>query len=195
MSPRSNLTKETVVQAAAEWLNTEGSEALSLGRLADKLGIRTPSLYNHVEGLPGLRRELSILNARMLAERLNDAALGRSGPELVKVVMHTIRSYIKEYPGLYLSTVRASGTQTEVDPELQQEEARSVKVGLAVMASFGLEGEDAIHAVRGLRSLVHGFATLEVSGGFGMSLDLDESFARLVELFITGLQQPHSHLA
>jgi AcrR family transcriptional regulator len=195
MSPRSNLTKETVVQAAAEWLNTEGSEALSLGRLADKLGIRTPSLYNHVEGLPGLRRELSILNARMLAERLNDAALGRSGPELVKVVMHTIRSYIKEYPGLYMSTVRASGTQTEVDPELQQEEARSVKVGLAVMASFGLEGEDAIHAVRGLRSLVHGFATLEVSGGFGMSLDLDESFARLVELFITGLQQPHSHLA
>lgn len=195
MSPRSNLTKETVVQAAAEWLNTEGSEALSLGRLADKLGIRTPSLYNHVEGLPGLRRELSILNARMLAERLNDAALGRSGPELVKVVMYTIRSYIKEYPGLYLSTVRASGTQTEVDPELQQEEARSVKVGLAVMASFGLEGEDAIHAVRGLRSLVHGFATLEISGGFGMSLDLDESFARLVELFITGLQQPHSHLA
>lgn len=195
MSPRSNLTKEIVVQAAAEWLNTEGSEALSLGRLADKLGIRTPSLYNHVEGLPGLRRELSILNARMLAERLNDAAIGKSGPELVKVVMHTIRSYIKEYPGLYLSTVQASGTQTEVDPELQQEEARNVKVGLAVMASFGLEGEDAIHAVRGLRSLVHGFATLEVSGGFGMPLDLDESFARLVELFITGLQQPHSHLA
>jgi hypothetical protein len=44
-----------------------------------------------------------------------------------------------------------------------------------------------LHAVRGLRSLVHGFATLEVAGGFGMPLDIDESFRRLVELLISGL--------
>jgi AcrR family transcriptional regulator len=189
MSPRSNLTKQIVVQAAADLINAEGPEALSLNHLADKLGIRTPSLYNHVDGLPGLRRELSLLNARTLAERLNEAAIGQSGPELVRVVMQTIRTYIKEYPGLYISTLRASGTQADVDPELENEEARSVKVGVIVMGSFGLEGEDAVHAVRGLRSVVHGFATLEVSGGFGMSLDLNESFTRLVELFIAGLQR------
>ena len=188
MSPRSNLTKQTVVQAAAELINAEGLEALSLGHLAEKLGIRTPSLYNHVDGLPGLMRELSILNARNLADRLSEAAIGQSGPELVRGVMQAIRAYIKEYPGLYLSTVRASGTQTVTDPELEQEEARSVKVGMAVMASFGLEDEDAVHAVRGLRSVVHGFATLEISGGFGMPLDLDESFSRLVDLFIAGLE-------
>ena len=85
--------------------------------------------------------------------------------------------------------MRASGTQPEADPELEQEEARSVKVGMAVMASFGLEGEEAVHAVRGLRSVVHGFATLEISGGFGLPLELDESFSRLVDLFIAGLEQ------
>jgi AcrR family transcriptional regulator len=189
MSPRSNLTRETVVQAAAEVLNSEGPDALSLHRLAEKLGIRTPSLYNHVEGLPGLMRELSILNARNLAERLGDAAIGRSGPELVMAVMQAYRAYIKEFTGLYLSTLRVSGLQDDPIPELQHEEARSVNVGLAVVASFGLQGEDAIHAVRALRSLVHGFATLEVSGGFGMPLDLDESFSRLVDLFIAGLQR------
>lgn len=189
MSPRANLTKDIVVQAAADLINAEGLEALSLGRLAKELGIRTPSLYNHVDGLPGLMRELSILNARNLADRLNDAAIGKSGPELVKAVMQTIRTYIKEYPGLYLSTVRASGTQPQVSPELEQEEVRSVKVGMAAMASFGLDGEDAIHAVRGLRSVVHGFATLEISGGFGIPLDLDESFSRLVDYFIAGLER------
>lgn len=189
MSPRSNLTKQIVVQAAADLINTEGLEALSLGRLAKNLGIRTPSLYNHVDGLPGLMRELSILNAHKLAERLNDAAVGQSGAELVRAVMQAMRAYIKEYPGLYLSTVRASGTHEEVDEELQQEEARNVKVGMAIMASFGLEGEEAVHAVRGLRSVVHGFATLEISGGFGLPLELDESFDRLVDLFITGLEQ------
>jgi AcrR family transcriptional regulator len=189
MSPRSHLTKQTVVQAAADLINAEGLEALSLGRLAKELGIRTPSLYNHVDGLPGLMRELSILNARNLADRLNEAAIGHSGPELMRAVMQAIRAYIKEYPGLYLSTLRASGTHAEVDPALEKEEARSVKVGMAVMSSFGLEGEDAIHAVRGLRSVVHGFATLEISGGFGMPLDLDKSFSRLVDLFIAGLEQ------
>ena len=188
MSPRSNLTKQTVVQAAADLINAEGLEALSLGRLAKELGIRTPSLYNHVDGLPGLMRELSTLNARNLADRLSEAAIGQSGPESVRAVMQAMRAYIKEYPGLYLSTVRASGTQAEADPELEQEEARSVKVGMAVMASFGLEGEEAVHALRGLRSLVHGFTTLEISGGFGIPLDLDESFSRLVDLFIAGLE-------
>jgi AcrR family transcriptional regulator len=189
MSPRSHLTKQTVVQTAADLINADGLEALSLGRLAKKLGIRTPSLYNHVDGLPGLMRELSILNARNLADRLNEAAIGHTGPELMRAVMQAIRAYIKEYPGLYLSTLRASGTHAEVDPALEKEEARSVKVGMAVMSSFGLEGEDAIHAVRGLRSVVHGFATLEISGGFGMPLDLDKSFSRLVDLFIAGLEQ------
>jgi AcrR family transcriptional regulator len=189
MSPRANLTKEVVVKAAADLINAEGLEALSLGRLAKDLGVRTPSLYNHVDGLPGLLRELSILNARNLAERLSEAAIGKSGAEAVRAIMQAMRAYIKEQPGLYLSTVRASGMQPEANPELEQEEARSVKVGMAVMASFGLEENDAIHALRGLRSLVHGFATLEISGGFGLPLELDESFARLVDLFITGLEQ------
>ena len=188
MSPRANLTKATVVQAAADLINAEGLEALSLGHLAESLGIRTPSLYNHVDGLPGLMRELSILNARNLADRISEAAIGQSGPELVVSVMQAMRTYIKENSGLYLSTLRASGTQAEVDPELEKEEARTLKVGVAVMASFDLGGGDAVHALRGLRSLVHGFATLEISGGFGLPLELDESFARLVDLFIAGLE-------
>lgn len=189
MSPRANLTKQTVVQAAADLINSEGPDALSLGRLAKELGIRTPSLYNHVNGLPGLVCELSILNARNLAERLSEAAIGQSGADAVRVIMQVMRTYIKECPGLYLSTLRASGTQPEANLELEQEEERSVKVGVAVISSFGLEGEEAIHALRGLRSLVHGFATLEISGGFGMPLELDESFSRLVDLFIAGLER------
>jgi hypothetical protein len=79
-----------------------------------------------------------------------------------------------------------------VDEELRAAEERAVRTGLAVIGSFGLEGEDAIHAVRGFRSLVHGFATLEISGGFGLPLDCDESFDRLVEYFMRGLESATS---
>jgi len=47
--------------------------------------------------------------------------------------------------------------------------------------------EAAIHAVRGLRSIAHGFATLELAGGFGMPLDCEESFLRLLRAYVTGL--------
>ena len=59
---------------------------------------------------------------------------------------------------------------------------------LAVLASYGLSGAEAVHAARGLRSVAHGFATLEVAGGFGISLDPEESFVRLLRAFAAGLR-------
>jgi len=56
------------------------------------------------------------------------------------------------------------------------------------MASLGLQGEAAIHAVRAFRSMIHGFATLEVAGGFGLPQDCDESFHRLINALVAGLK-------
>jgi len=101
------------------------------------------------------------------------------------------RGYIKEYPGLYTAGLRAQSTHTSDDSELQKAEEKVVMVAMAVVQSYGLSGDDALHAVRGIRSLVHGFATLEISGGFGLPLDCDESFRRLVLMMSRGLQEIH----
>jgi len=188
MPPKERLTTARVVDSAASLLQTGGTEALTLHSLAKALGVQTPSLYNHVDGMPGLLRELRRLNARQLESRLVDAALGRSASDAMLHLAHAYRGYIKEYPDLYTLTLRASGNDAQPDAELTALEARTVQVVLAVLSSFGLQGEDALHATRGLRSLVHGFTTLEVAGGFGLPLDCDESFRRLVEMFIEGLQ-------
>ena len=186
---RVRLDKNAVVQAAVEILNTEGVQALTLSHLAGKLGIQTPSLYNHVDGLTGLQQELAVLNARLLADRFSEAAIGKSGSQLFMDVSQALRAYVKEYPGLYMSMLRSSATQQVLDPNLQQEEERTMKVGFAIMASLGLQGEDAIHGLRAFRSMVHGFATLEVAGGFGLPQDCDESFRRLVLALVAGLQK------
>jgi len=188
MAPRIRLDKPRVVQAAADLVNQEGVDALSLSRLAERLGIQAPSLYNHVDGLPGLRRALALLNAHNLSECFANAAIGKAGDAALIALAQAYRDYIKAFPGLYLASLQAAGTQTPVDVALQQAEERTVQVALAVMASLGLQGDDAIHAVRGLRSVVHGFATLEIAGGFGLPLDCDESFRRLIEALIRGLQ-------
>lgn len=194
MPPRPGLDKFTVVKAAANLVNAEGLAALTLNRLARRLGIQPPSLYNHVDGLPGLLHELALLNARSLGDCLAKAAIGRSGPDGLAAVAEAYRGYIKAFPGLYQAGLGASRNQPVVDPELLAAEDRVVQIALAIVASFGLHGEDGLHAVRGLRSLVHGFATLEVAGGFGLPLDCDESFRRMIQIFINGLQQsvsPH----
>jgi AcrR family transcriptional regulator len=188
MSPRAGLDRARVVQAAADLVNAEGPGALTLARLANELEVQPPSLFNHVHGMPDLLHELRLLNVRLLGERMAEAGIGKSGPEAAQAVMQAYRAYIKENPGLYLLDLRASGFQAEQDKDLQSAEERVVQVAMAVVESFGLQAEDGLHAVRGLRSLVHGFATLEVSGGFGLPLDLDESFRRIVTAYIRGLQ-------
>jgi AcrR family transcriptional regulator len=183
------LDKAAVVEAAADLINAEGIEALSLSRLAKQLGVRTPSLYNHIDGLSGLRCELALLNVNALGERLGEAAIGKSGPQALMAIAEAYRKYIKDSPGVYMASLRAARTQETIDLELQSAEDRVVRTVMAVIGSFGLQGEDGLHAVRGLRSLVHGFATLEIAGGFGLALDCDESFRRLVEMFTRGLQR------
>ncbi len=188
MAPRAGLDTDRVVQAAAGLVNERGLEGLTLNRLAEVLGVQTPSLYNHVDGLPGLRRELALLSTRALGQCLAEAAIGRSGPEALVAMALAYRAYIKENPGLYEAGLRASSTQPAPDGQLQAAEERVVQVGLAVLGSFALVGEDALHTLRAFRSLVHGFATLEMAGGFGLPLDCDESFRRLVDMFVHSLQ-------
>lgn len=54
--------------------------------------------------------------------------------------------------------------QTAKDTELAASQGRVLAIVVAVVALFGLTGDDVLHAVRGLRSVVHGFATLEIAG-------------------------------
>lgn len=188
-SRRARLDRAAVVRAAAALVNAEGGEALTINRLARELGIQPPSLYNHIEGLADLRRELALLSTRALGDRIITAMAGKSGAEGLLAMAEAYRGYIREFPGLYLASLRASGTMEAPDVELRAAEEQVVRATAALMESFGLAGEDAIHAVRGLRSAVHGFATLETAGGFGMPLDLDESFRRLVETVVRGLEK------
>ncbi|MCC9307197.1 TetR/AcrR family transcriptional regulator [Kitasatospora sp. RB6PN24] len=48
--PRPLVTKERIVRAALALVDEEGPDALSTTRIAARLGVKGPSLYNHVSG-------------------------------------------------------------------------------------------------------------------------------------------------
>ena len=185
MPPRPGLTKQIVVDAAVDLINEDGIEYLSIAALAKRLNIRSPSLYNHIDGLAGLRRELVLRGLHLLTVDLQAAAMGRAGYDALTEVSKAYRNFARQQPGLYTLTLRST---EQGDPELQAVGHAAVAVVLAVLRGYNLDEESALHAMRCLRSALHGFVSLEAAGGFGLPLDLDQSFEQLVNMIDCGLR-------
>ncbi|MCQ3975087.1 MAG: TetR family transcriptional regulator, partial [Anaerolineae bacterium] len=117
-------------------------------------------------------------------ERISRAAIGKAGGAALIAVGQAYRRYVLEHPGVYTASVRAPAPD---DIEMQQVSQTIIEVLLAVLEPYGLDEESAIHAIRGLRSIAHGFTTLELAGGFGLALDRDESFMGLLRAYVVGL--------
>jgi AcrR family transcriptional regulator len=186
MAAKAGLDHRRVVQAAADLADRVGIQQVSLALLADEMGVRSPTLYHYVDGLAGLHRELALLGTQELGRQLGRAVMGRSGDEAVVALGEAYRTFVKAHPGLYAATVEAAAPG---DSELSAAQGEVLEIALRAISGYHLEGDDAIHMVRILRSAVHGFSTLEVSGAFGISLDLDESFYRLLQTCIAGLRR------
>jgi AcrR family transcriptional regulator len=184
--PRAGLSTAAVVAAAADIADAEGLDRLTLARVAAAAGVRTPSLYNHVESLDDVRRRVALLALRDLADALRDAAVGRAGDDALAAMADAYRAYARRHPGRYAATQRAPA---EGDEEMRAAAKGAVDVVLAILRGYGLEGDDAIHAARAVRSALHGFVALEAGGGFGIPVDLDESYARMVRALARGLRE------
>jgi AcrR family transcriptional regulator len=181
---RAGLDSEAVVGAAAALADAEGLGAVTLARLADRLGVRPPSLYAHVDGLADLRARLAARGARELTAALAPAAAGRAGGDALLAIAHAYRAYALAHPGTYMALQRPPHAgDTPADEAARQ----LVDVVLAVLRGYGLKGDDAIHAARIVRAALHGFVELEVSEGFGLPLALDDSYEELVAVLDRGL--------
>lgn len=184
MAPRAGLGYDAIVKAAAELADEHGLHMVTMAMLAAHLGVRTPTLYHYFSGLAGLQRALALLGLQEMTEQLGQAIMGKAGDDAVVALAHTLRDFGRTRPGLYEATARAPEPG---DAEWQEAGRRVVEIALRALGAYMLSQEDALHAVRMVRSLVHGCVTLETAGGFGLPLDVDETFKRLLDLLLHDL--------
>jgi AcrR family transcriptional regulator len=182
--PRAGLSRSVIATDAAQLADEIGWEQLTLAAVAARFGVRQPSLYKHVAGLGELRRDISVLADRELGAELGAAAVGKSGSDAVRAMADAYRTFSKKHPGRYAASVLAPPPG---DTEYEQVAGAILRTVAAVLGGFGLAGDDAVHAIRGLRALMHGFVSLEAAGGFAMPQDLDESYRRLIDGFTGSL--------
>ncbi len=185
MARRPGLNRDRVVAAAADLIDQAGDpELITLTDVAAHFKVRVPSLYNHVGGLADLRAGVTLLTFQRFHETLHSAAAGKEAEPALVAVAHAARAFARAHPGLYaLLLPVAEGAAGE-------EAARIIALLQSIMQSFDLGERDAIHAIRGLRSILHGFVDIERVGGFGLPVDLDESYRRLIDNYVRGLRNP-----
>jgi AcrR family transcriptional regulator len=180
------LSVADVVAAAMEIADAEGLDAVSLASVAERLGVRSPSLYTHVDGLPGLRRRLALDASQRMAVEFQAAAADRAGAEALRELAYAYRRFARLHPGLYQAAQRA--VRPGEDDELYDALAAAVAPVFRVLSGMGIGDDDRVHLARAFRSALHGFVVLEQGGGFGMPESVDESFQRLVNLLVTAVR-------
>ena len=183
--PRAGLDPAIVVASAADLADEIGLPNLTMGLLAKRLGVRTPSLYKHIDGQADLNRRVAVLAMTDVGDALRDALQGRAGRDALSAAAHTIRTFAIEHPGRYAATTGANSTDPD-DPYVVAG-ARVVESLSAVLTSYRIEPEDRIPALRMLRSLLHGFSLIEAAGGFQFDADIDESFEWLIDFVHRGM--------
>ena len=182
---RRRLNRELVIAQAVVMADTaEDVTAVSLTALARALEIRPPSLYNHIAGLEDLQKGMAAYGLQQLITDLRQASLSLIGVEALMAMSNAYRQFAQNHPGIYPLTVNA---QEGDESDLAALSAELVQMLLLVMASIGLQGDDAVHAIRGLRAILHGFVSLERAGGFKIPLDQEETFRRLIDTYLDGL--------
>lgn len=184
MGRKAGLSREDVVGEAARLADEEGWDGVTLTSVAARLGVRPPSLYAHLDGLPGLRRSLTLLAAERLAGALVTAAAGERGRDALRRLCTGYRAFAAEHPGLYAAAQRA--VPPGQDEEVYGALLRAVDPMLKALREAGVAEPDLLHVARGFRSALHGFVSLEARAGFGLPASVDESFERLVDMLVAG---------
>ncbi|GAE28198.1 transcriptional regulator [Halalkalibacter wakoensis JCM 9140] len=186
MSPRIGLDLHTLLQAATEIADQDGLEVLTITTLANKLSIKPPSLYNHIEGLQDLRNKLALFGMQRLYEELTKSIKeNATKDEAIKNLSLSYINFARKHPGLYEATLNAPDSS---NPALQAEGNKIVQLAIDALIPYQLNEDEMLHFVRGLRSMLHGFASLEQRGGFGLSLNVNESMDLLIDTFIAGIR-------
>jgi AcrR family transcriptional regulator len=182
---RAGLDVDVVLQAAIVIADSQGLESLTVAKLAASLGVKSPSLYNHIRSLDMVKDDLTTQGLLLLLDRSRDAMAGVAGRDALDALGHSQRQFAKDHPGLWAATQLPVAGWSEAS---QKAADAYLALAMAVLRGYGVTGDAAIHAIRVIRASLRGFIDLELGGGFGLPQDVDVSFSTLLKMLDAALR-------
>jgi len=177
------LDRDELIRVAADAADRDGWINLTMSGVAKEVDRHVTSLYGHVDGLDGLRRDVRVLALRELGDLCWEAALGRTGDDALTALLDIYRGYMRDHPGR-CEALQAVDVR---DPEITRLGLRVAEPFFATLRSYGLDDATAIQAQQIISVAVRGFGVSEASGRFGDRATADATFAQLRALFLSAL--------
>jgi len=155
-----------IVDAAREILEHEGLDALSMRRIADRLGIRAPSIYKHLLDKQALESALISAGFEEQAERFEAAVRDADDSEPLAAIGEAYRDFAAEHPHLYRLMTERPLDRSQLTPGVEQ------RANAPLLEAVGGDEERASAA----RAFAHGMISLEHSGRLAEGTDLDAAW-------------------
>ncbi len=177
MTSRKRLDRAIILHTAAELAEEVTLDRLTLNQVAARLGVKPPSLYNHVQGLSDVFAGLAALCIQRLGAVIANAAVGKSHENAIMAIAREYRTFARSHPELYKAILRSPQMEHSAVTEANDE---VVRILFKVLEPYHYGEEEAFHKIRGMRSLLHGFVSLEEAGFFRAPWDVDKSYEQMV---------------
>ena len=178
------IHRDMVIETASRIADERGLSGVSLKAVAQELGIRTPSLYNHIDSLDGLLLLVAHGGMRRMNEEMMHAALGNAGEDALCRVAEAYLEYMTVHPGVYETIQWATWHGTE---ETGRIFAEYEKLLTTLLYSCGFRENQVQEGCRILAGLLHGYTTLQLSRAFGDAETVKKEVQRAVRILLSGM--------
>lgn len=160
-----------IVAAARDLLEQGGPEAVTMRAIAERLGIRAPSLYKHVPDKHALEVALVVAGFEELEAAFREATPGSTDP--LADLARAYRAWAAGHPHLYRLMTERPLPRTELPPGLEAAAARPLVEAVG--------GDETL--ARTVWAFAHGLASLELAGRFPPDADVDAAWAAGIGAF------------
>ncbi len=94
MNAKKKFNKEKIIQVSFSLADEIGLNQLTFQKIAEKLNIKSPSLYNHFTNMDSLKIEMTIYLLNELNQKLMQMLIGKSGDDAIKEYARFIKNLL-----------------------------------------------------------------------------------------------------
>lgn len=179
------ISKPLVIQTASAIADDSGLNQVTLKNVAEKLGIRTPSLYNHIESLEELLREVAHNGMESMNQSMMQAAIGKSGIDAIHAVSWEYFSYVLQHPGVYETIQWATWHGNEKTSQIWNQYISLLKT---LILSCGFNESDVKEITDLLTGILHGYTSLQLRNALENPKAAKDNLHVAMETVLTGIQ-------
>jgi AcrR family transcriptional regulator len=182
------VTKAAVIQTASDIADEKGLNNVSLKVVAEKLNIRTPSLYNHIESLDDLLRQIAHSGMKAMNERMSQNAIGKAGDIAIKSIGIEYLNFMIEHPGIYETIQWATWHGNDETAKIFD---NYISLLTTLILSCHLKNPKIDEILNLLTGVLHGYTTLQLRNAFENPNDVRQSLCNTLDTVLLGIHQKY----